>query len=180
MDLSGILSIAGHGGLFKMVSQMKGGLIVESLTDGKRMPAYSTQKILALSDISIYTDAEDVPLKQLFDSIIDKTGGKAAIDTKTASIESMRDYLESVLPNFDRVRVYSSDVKRLFQWYNLLSEKGLTVKDAPKDEANAEAKKPVLKTKAEESVTKTAAPKAKIATAKAKTGVAAQRKAGKA
>lgn len=63
MNLSGILSIAGHPGLFKMVSQMKGGLVVESLTDGKRMPAYTSQKILALDDISIYTQGDDVPLK---------------------------------------------------------------------------------------------------------------------
>ena len=65
MDLSGILSIAGYPGLFKMVSQMKTGLVVESLLDGKRMPAYSTQKILALEDISIYTEDDDVPLHDL-------------------------------------------------------------------------------------------------------------------
>jgi hypothetical protein len=189
MDLSGILSIAGHPGLFKLVSQMKGGLIVESLTDGRRMPAYATQKILSLDDIAIYTDGDDVPLKQIYDSIIDRTGGKVSIDTKTATIEELRDHLAQVLPNFDRERVYASDVKKVFQWYNILAEHGLAIKESPAKETTekegaggrASAEEGTLKAAtAKASSQKTAAPKAKVPTSKAKTGATVQRKAGKA
>lgn len=138
MDLSGILSIAGQPGLFKMVSQMKSGLVVESLLDGKRMPAYTSQRILALEDISIYTDEGDVKLGEVFKLIFDKTKGKPAIDTKKASAKELSDYLASVLPDYDRDRVYNSDMKKLFQWYNLLLEKGLLKE---KEEEKKEDKK---------------------------------------
>lgn len=190
MNLTGILSIAGHTGLFKLVSQMKGGLIVESLSDGKRMPAYATQKILSLDDISIYTDAEDMPLRQVYDSIIDRTGGKVSIDTRTATIEELRAYLGEVLPNFDRERVYASDVKKVFQWYNILAEHGLAKKEDPKEEwttkEDGSGGKPAsedaaVKASAAKSTTqKSSTPKAKVPTSKAKTGATVQRKAGKA
>lgn len=139
MNLTGILSIAGHAGLFKMVSQMKSGLVVESIVDGKRMPAYATQKILALEDISIYTDEDDVPLGEVFGLIFKKTGGKAALDPKKASAKELSEYLGSVLPTYDRDRVYQSDMKKLFQWYNLLAEKGLLKEE--KEEAKEDEKK---------------------------------------
>jgi hypothetical protein len=155
MDLSGILSIAGYPGLFKMISQMKTGLVVESLLDGKRMPAYSTQKILALEDISIYTDEDDVPLAEVFEKLFKKTSGKAAIDPKKASIKELSEFLASVLPNYDRDRVYYSDLKKLFQWYNLLAEKGLlkAKEEKKKDE------KPAKKAAKAASEKKPAAPK---------------------
>ena len=125
MKLTGILSIGGYPGLFKMVSQMKSGLVVESLLDGKRMPAYSTQKILALEDISIYTEDDDVPLADVFTKMVEKSGGKAALNPKKASVKELSDYLAEILPDYDRDRVYNSDLKKLFQWFNLLAEKGL-------------------------------------------------------
>lgn len=184
MNLSGILSIAGHPGLFKMVSQMKGGLVVESLNDGKRMPAYTSQKILALDDISIYTQGDDVPLKQVYASIIEKTGGKPVADPKKASNDELRELLASVLPTFDRERVYTSDIKKLFQWFNILAEKGLAVKDEAKEETASEEKKSAKAAKSDDAVAKTTAPKtqtpkAKVPTAKAKATVSTQRKSGK-
>lgn len=150
MDLSGILSITGYPGLFKTVSRMKSGLVVESLLDGKRMPAYATQKILALEDISIYTDGDDVPLSQVFSAIFKKTGGKAAIDTKKASIKELSDYLITVLPNYDKERVYNSDLKKLFVWFNLLQEKGLLKeKEAEKKDESAKPSKKKAATKEE-------------------------------
>lgn len=125
MKLTGILSIGGYPGLFKMVSQMKSGLVVESLLDGKRMPAYSTQKILALEDISIYTEDDDVPLADVFTKMVEKSGGKPALNPKKASVKELSDYLAEILPDYDRDRVYNSDLKKLFQWFNLLAEKGL-------------------------------------------------------
>lgn len=141
MELSGILSIAGYPGLFKMVSQMKTGLVVESLLDGKRMPAYTSQKMLALEDISIYTDADDVPLAEVFGLIFKKTAGKAALDPKKASLKELSDFLVSVLPNYDKERVYNSDLKKLFVWFNLLAEKGLLKEKEAKKEVKDE--KPV-------------------------------------
>lgn len=140
MDLSGILSIAGYPGLYKMVSQMKGGLVVESLLDGKRMPAYASQKILALEDISIYTDEDDVPLADVYESFLKVTKGKAALNPKEVSVDELREYLEAILPNFDRDRVYASDLKKLFLWYNLLAEKGLL--KAKEEEKPAKEDKP--------------------------------------
>ena len=155
MDLSGILSIAGYPGLFKMVSQMKTGLVVESLIDGKRMPAYSTQKILALEDISIYTDEDDVPLADVFGKLAEKSGGKPSLDHKKASIQELSDHLASVLPNYDRDRVYNSDLKKLFQWFNLLAASGLL------KENEAEKKEKPAKTKAASTDERPASPKPK-------------------
>lgn len=189
MDLKGILAIAGHTGLFKLVSQMKGGLVVESLNDGKRMPAYTTQRILALEDISIYTDKEEVRLSVVFDSLIDRTGGKQSIDHRKASMDEMRAELEKVLPNYDRDRVYASDIKKLFGWYNELAAKGLAVKAVAADEAKEvkeaeasseakSAKKPAAKKEA--APKKAAAPKASVPTSKGKVATTMTRKAGKA
>lgn len=159
MDLNGILSIGGYPGLFKMVSQMKTGLVVESLLDGKRMPAYATQKILALEDISIYTDEDDVPLADVFELLFKKTAGKAGPNPKKASIKELSEFLASVLPNYDKDRVYNSDLKKLFQWFNLLTEKGiLKEKEEEKKEAKPAKKKAPIKAATEE---KAAAPKPK-------------------
>ncbi len=149
MDLSGILSIGGYPGLFKMVSQMKSGLVVESLLDGKRMPAYATQKILALEDISIYTDEDDVPLADVFELLAKKTGGKPALNPKKASAAELGDYLAEVLPDYDRDRVYNSDMKKLFQWFNLLADKGM-LKPEEKEEKPKKKKAAKPKKKAEE------------------------------
>ena len=144
MDLSGILAIAGHPGLFKMVGQMKSGLLVESLVDGKRMPAYATHKILALEDISIYTDEDDVPLADVFALLSEKNGGKASLDPKKSKVEELQNALAAALPNYDRERVYTSDLKKLFQWYNLLAEKGL-LKEEKKEEDEKPKKKSAKK-----------------------------------
>lgn len=157
MDLSKILSIGGYPGLFKMVSQMKTGLVVESLLDGKRMAAYTTQKILALDDISIYTDADDVPLREVFALLFKKTGGKAGPDPKKASLKELSDHLASVLPNYDKERVYNSDLKKLFVWFNLLTEKGLLKEKEEekkeKAEKPAKEKAPAKAAKAEKAET---------------------------
>ncbi|MGB1318430.1 MAG: hypothetical protein ACPG5W_09500, partial [Flavobacteriales bacterium] len=128
----------------------------------KRMPAYSTQKILALEDISIYTDEDDVPLADVFGKIAEKSGGKAALNPKKASVKELSDYLGEVLPDYDRDRVYNSDLKKLFQWFNLLAEKGmLKEEEEEKPKKKAKAKKAADdKPKAE------AKPKAKKAAAK--------------
>lgn len=125
--LKTVLSIAGKPGLYKLVSQGKNMLIVESLIDKKRFPAYGNEKIISLGDIAMYTDAEDVPLKDVLLAMREKENGAAvSLDWKKASAEELRDYLAEVLPTFDRDRVHTSDIKKLIAWYNLLVSSGMT------------------------------------------------------
>ena len=125
--LKTILSISGKPGLYKLVSQAKNMLIVESLQTGKRLPAYAHEKIISLGDIAIFTDEDDVPLGEVLESIKKKeNGGKVSLDIKKADSETLRAYLADVLPNFDRERVYVTDIKKLISWYNLLVETGNT------------------------------------------------------
>ena len=122
--LKEILSISGKPGLFKLISNTPNALIVESLLDGKRSPAYSNAKIIALEDISIYTENEDIPLKSVFKRIFEKENGKPAINHKE-SANAITAYIESVLPEYDKNRVYVSDMRKMIQWYNLLLEKNM-------------------------------------------------------
>ncbi|WP_439185211.1 DUF5606 family protein [Carboxylicivirga taeanensis] len=119
--LKGILAISGQRGLFKLVSQAKNSIIVESLIDGKKMPAYATSRISALEDISIYTEDEDVKLFDVFKAIYEKEEGGVAISPKSSSAE-LKAYFEEVLPLYDKDRVYVSDIKKVLTWYNLLIE----------------------------------------------------------
>lgn len=122
--LKGILAISGHSGLFKMVSNSKNALIVESLIDKKRIAAYTTSKISALEDIAIFTYEGDVQLAEVFKNIKEKENGGQTISHK-ASGNELKAYMSEILPNFDEERVYVSDMKKIFQWYNLLQENGL-------------------------------------------------------
>jgi len=124
MDLSKILSIAGKPGLFQMVSQSKSGLIVESLTDGRRIPAFTHERISSLEEISIFTETDDVPLKDVFVEIFKKEDGKKTISHKSSAKE-LKALLASVLPDYDEERVYVSDIKKLINWYNQLVDKNL-------------------------------------------------------
>jgi hypothetical protein len=122
--LKGILSISGHGGLFKMVAEAKNNVIVESITNKKRMPAYSSSKISALEDIAIFTKTGEIPLKEVFKLIFDLENGGPAINPNLPNPE-LKSYFEKVLPEFDKDRVYISDIKKVFTWYNLLLENEL-------------------------------------------------------
>ena len=123
--LKRILSISGKPGLFELVSQGKNMLILESLTEKKRVPAYTHEKILSLGDIAIYTESGEVPLVNVLRSMKEKEKGKTvSFDPKKADGKQLSDYLAGVLPDFDRGRVYSSDIKKLISWYNILLESG--------------------------------------------------------
>ena len=138
--LKGILAISGQSGLFKMVAESKNNIIVESLETLKRMPVYSTVKISALEDIAIYTESGDKPLKEVFKAINDFENGGNAISHK-ASNNDLKVYFEKVVPDFDKDRVYISDMKKVLMWYNTLHEKGLldfTESDTDDDEDNTE------------------------------------------
>lgn len=138
--LKTILSISGKSGLYKLVSQGKNMLIVESLADRKRMPAYGTDKMISLGDIAMYTDEDDVPLQEVFLSIKKKENGQPiALDIKTATPDDLRQYMGEVLPNFDRDRVHLSDIKKLIAWYNLLVANNLTDFEPAEEETAEEA-----------------------------------------
>ncbi|MDL2222364.1 DUF5606 domain-containing protein [Parabacteroides sp. OttesenSCG-928-N08] len=125
--LKTILSISGKPGLFKLVSQGKNMLIVESLADKRRVPAYAKDKVISLADIAIYTDDEEVPLHTVLTSIKEKEEGKeTAIKISAAKPDELRSYFADILPAYDRERVYPSDIKKMLTWYNLLIAYGVT------------------------------------------------------
>ena len=134
--LKGILAISGQPGLYKVISEGKNNVVIESLLTGKKSTAYADAKMSALEDIAIYTSSEDVPLKKIFKKISDKENGGQAISAK-ASPEELRKYFEEVLPDYDKERVYGSDVKKVITWYNLLHEKGLLVFEAESADEDA-------------------------------------------
>jgi len=124
--LKEILSMTGRPGLFKLVSQGKNMLIVESLVDGKRIPAYTKDKVVSLGDIAIFTDTADVPLAKVLESVKTKENGAlCSIDPK-ADNDKLRKYLGEILPNYDRDRVYPSDIRKLLSWYNILINAQIT------------------------------------------------------
>ena len=125
-----------------MVSQSKNSIIVESLVDGKRMPAYATSRISALEDISVFTEEGDKKLEEVFKLIFEKEDGKQAISPKS-SANDLKAYFEEILPDYDRDRVYVSDIKKILSWYNLLIEKEMldvSDNDDETEEKNEEEK----------------------------------------
>jgi hypothetical protein len=136
MDIKLIMSIAGHHGLYKYIAEGRNGVIVENLEDKKRINAYSSFKISSLSDIAIFTDSGEVPLKEVLMKIKEKENGGPALTAK-ASNEDLKKYLESILPNYDKERVYVSDIRKLVQWYNILQRADMLEFDEPKTEETA-------------------------------------------
>lgn len=125
MDLKDILSISGQPGLYQIVSQGKNAIIVENLETGKRMPAHARHKISTLEDIAIFTDTEDKPLRDVFQVIYKKMEGKEFADPKKLSGSELKETFENLLPDYDRDRVYTSDMKKVLGWYNILVSKGM-------------------------------------------------------
>lgn len=138
--LKGILSVSGQSGLFKLVAESKNNIIVESLETFKRMPVHSTSKVSALEDIAIYTENGDVPLKDIFKAIFEKENGGPAISPK-ASANELKIYFEKVVPEYDKDRVYISDIKKVLLWYNTLQNKKLL--DFSEEEKDKEEDNPV-------------------------------------
>ncbi len=138
--LKKILSISGKPGLYKLISQGKNVYIVESLIDGKRIPTYPRDKVVSLGDIAIYTLNEEVPLAEVLTKIKEKEEGRKVSLTKVAQPDQLKKFFEEILPDFDRERVYPSDIKKLIGWYNLLIDKGI-VDFQIKEEENSEDNK---------------------------------------
>ena len=124
--LKRILSISGKQGLFRLVNQGKNMLIVESLLNGNRTPAYAHDKIISLGDIAIYTVENDVPLADVFEAVKEKNEGKHVDVKALGDDEAVRAYFKEILPDFDEERVYTTDIKKVFNWYNQLLDAGFT------------------------------------------------------
>jgi len=125
--LKTILSISGKPGLFKLVSQGKNMLIVESLAEKKRIPVYARDKVVSLGDIAVYTDNDEIPLHEVLTRVKNKENGQqASIELIAAKPDALRTYFAEILPDFDRDRVYPNDIKKLLSWYNLLLANDMT------------------------------------------------------
>lgn len=137
--LNNILSISGKPGLFKLVSRGKNMLIVESITTGKRMPAYSHDKVISLADIAMFTEEGEKPLSEVLTSVKEVENGEVAKISTKATAEELRNWFAQILPDFDRERVYPSDIKKLISWYNLLIEGGINDFSIGKDAEEVES-----------------------------------------
>ena len=132
MELKEILAISGQPGLYKYVAQSTRGVIVESLVDGRRINASASSKVSALTEISMYTEGDDIPLAEVFTKIYAHTGGKEAVSHKETP-EKLKAAFAEVLPEYDRDRVHVSDIKKCFAWYNTLVAAGFTEFKLPEE-----------------------------------------------
>ncbi len=124
--LKKILSISGKQGLFKLLSYGKKAVIVESILDGKRMPASARDKMISLGDVAIYTTGDDMPLAQVFETIYSKFDGKLLDASLYKTPQELGAFFKEVLPTFDEDRVYKTDIKKVITWYNILVNAGFT------------------------------------------------------
>ena len=134
MELKDILAISGQPGLYKYVAQSRNGVIVESLIDGKRMNVSASSHVSALTEISMYTEGEDIALADVFTKMYAHTGGsRAEVSMKDAA--QLKSFFGAVLPEYDKERVHVSDIKKAIAWFNLLVEAGFTKFELPEEEA---------------------------------------------
>jgi hypothetical protein len=141
MELKDIVAINGKPGLFELKAQSKGGFIVKSLVDGKKIPVTANHNISALNEIAIYTYEKEVPLRLIFKAIGEKENGKEAINHKESG-KILVQYFREILPDFDEERVYTSNIKKVLQWYNLLANNEFDfagIKEEEEEEATSES-----------------------------------------
>lgn len=142
MNLKDIMAISGQSGLFKFIAQGRNGVIVEGLIDKKRQNASATSRISALEDIAVYTEDKEVPLAEVFRIIFRKEDG-SAINLPKNTDDQVKKYFAEILPEYDRDRVYVSDMKKVINWYNLLHGQNLVDLEVEekKEEVTDETKK---------------------------------------
>jgi hypothetical protein len=135
MEFNKIIAVTGKPGLFQVISQSKSAIIVSSLTDDKRIAISATQNVSLLENIAIYTYEEDIPLLKVFKAMFEKTEGKETISHKESG-KKLETFFVEILPDYDAERVYTSNIKKVIQWFNLLVKSGM---DFSKIEATTEA-----------------------------------------
>ena len=139
MNLEKVLAISGKPGLYELKAQTRGGFVAESLADGKKISVNVRHNVSMLSEIAMYTYTEEVPLREVFQKIAEKEDGKEAISHKESKAK-LEGYFKEILPEYDEDRVYASDIKKVFQWYNILVNAGVTdfsEQEAEEKERNA-------------------------------------------
>ena len=134
--LKEILSITGKPGLFKIITSGKRTLLVEDMVSKKRFPLGQRDRVVCLGDIAMYTVGEDLPLGEILDRVYKVEDGKP-VDVKAMDADALRDEFAKAVEDFDRERVYPTDIKKLFNWYNLLIGEGYN-KFAEEEENKAE------------------------------------------
>lgn len=138
MNLEKILAISGKPGLYELKIQTRSGFVAESLVDGKKITVGLRSNVSLLSEISMYTNSEEKPLAEVMRNIAVKEDNGPALSHKEDN-DKLLAYFEEVLPDYDKDRVYPSDIKKVLNWYNILQAKGMTSKEAPKkSEAKAD------------------------------------------
>ncbi len=137
MDLNDILTISGKSGLYKVISKTKNNIIAESLEDGKRIPVFAANHSSVLEDISVFTYDEDIPLKEVLWKIYEVEQGKCSIDPKSDN-KTLKNFFEKIVPEYDKERVYPSDIKKIIMWYNILFKHNLITKPDSKEEEKSE------------------------------------------
>jgi len=166
MDFTKIIVVSGKSGIFKVISQSRVGYIAESLIDNKKMPISPSNRITSIEDIVVFTEEEEIKLKDVLKKIKEHTKGKQAIDHKKDEKE-VKEFFETVLPNYDKERVYFSDIKKIIFWYNLLQKNNMIdfeeeEENKPKEKSTTEKpkttqkntnQKPVVKKTSEKKVT---------------------------
>lgn len=178
MELKEILAISGAPGLFRYVAQGKGGIIVESLADGRRTMVGGSTKVSALGDIAVFTASAEVPLGDVLQSAYDKHAGKPVELPSKASPEELRTFMVSILPDYDAERVHNSDIRKIGQWYNALVAAGMTSFQTA--EENAEAAEAMVADEAAGAAGETPKKKAPAKKATAASANAAAKRAPKA
>ncbi|MFN4298899.1 MAG: DUF5606 domain-containing protein [Thermaurantimonas sp.] len=124
MDLKKIIAVTGKPGLYKLITTTRTGILVESLTDGRKMPVSTNQNASSLYDISMFTYGDDKPLREILADMYKHYNGQKAPSHKESE-SVLRTEFEKFFPDYDKERVYFSDIKKVFQWYNTLVELGL-------------------------------------------------------
>ena len=134
-----ILTISGKPGLYRLLSSGRNMLVVEVVdATKKRMPVHNSDKVVMLDDIAIYTDTEEVPLREVFKKIYEKEGAVLPMDLKLATPEELVEHFASVMPDYDRERVYLTHIKKMYSWYNILVANGIVDFEEPAEEGAAE------------------------------------------
>ena len=137
MKIDKVIAISGKPGLYNLISQTKSGFIAKNLDDGKKTNVPASYNVSLLSNVAIYTLTEEVPLAEVFEKIYKKENGGKCINHKSSEAE-LRAYMAEVLPDYDESRVYQSDLKKLFQWYNILLKNDLLTPEVKEAEVTEE------------------------------------------
>ena len=166
MILKDYIAISGQPGLFRFVAQGKNSIIVEHLETNKRSSAFGSANVNSLDDIAVFTENEDVPLSQVFNLIFDNAADNPVIESKADNAQ-LKKWFEEILPNYDKGRVYVSDIKKIAQWYNILHKLNLLVREEPEkpEEKKEDAEeKPMPEKQEEQPAKKKKAPSPKART----------------